>query len=64
MHVLLMVCFPIRHAFALKFDLFAFYKGTCKARADVIDNKSQQQIVLKCFATFVLFNHIFKVVFT
>ena len=41
----------------------SFTKRTCKARADVIENTSQQPITLKCLATFVLSMYIIKFVF-
>ena len=37
-----------------------FTKRTCKARADVIDNTSQQQFMLKCFVNFILAEHVLK----
>ena len=40
-----------------------FTKRTCKARAGVIENTSQQPNMLKCLATFVLSIHIIKFVF-
>ena len=40
-----------------------FRKRTCKARADVIDNTSQQQFMLKCFVNFILAEHVLKLAF-
>ena len=37
-----------------------FTKRTCKARADVIDNTSQQQFMFKCFVNFILAEHVLK----
>ena len=38
-------------------------KRTCKARADVIVNMSQQQFMLKCFIKFILAEHVLKFAF-
>ena len=38
-------------------------KRTCKARADFIENTSQQPIMIKCLATFALSIHVIKFVF-
>ena len=32
----------------------------CKARADVNDNMSQQQFMLKCFVNFILAEHVLR----
>ena len=40
-----------------------FTKRTCKARADVIDNTSQQQFMLKCFVNLILADHVLKFAF-
>ena len=40
-----------------------FTKRTCKARADVSDNTSQQQFMLKCFVNFILAEHVLKFAF-
>ena len=40
-----------------------FTKRTCKARADVNVNTSQQPIMLECFATFVISMHIINFAF-
>ena len=41
----------------------SFTKRTCKARADVIDNTSQQQFMLKCFVNFIIAEHVSKFAF-
>ena len=41
----------------------SFTKRICKVRADIIENMSQQPIMLKCLATFFLFVHIIKFIF-
>ena len=41
----------------------SFTKRTCKARADFIENTSQQPIITKCLGTFALSIHVFKFVF-
>ena len=40
-----------------------FMKRTCKARADVIDKRSQQQFMLKCFVNFIFSEHVSKFAF-
>ena len=38
-------------------------KRTCKARADIIDKRSQQQFMLKCFENFIFSEHLSKFTF-
>ena len=40
-----------------------FAKLTCKARADDIDNTSQQKFMLKCFVNFIIAEHVLKFAF-
>ena len=42
------------------FTTLYFTKRTCKARENVIDNTSLQQIMLKCLANFILFIFLFS----
>ena len=62
-HVPLMVCFPIKHAIASKFDQFVIYETHVQSVEDVNENTPRRPITLKCFATFVLSMHIINFAF-